>query len=516
MSSCAVINPYVKPKNNNFQETPTLANAVTYAEDTREIYYKAIRDYGGFNRFAGTALIGASSAALGLGIGGGSTSTITTLGLAGASLFGFNAWINGKPRMLTYQAGIDALNCTFVVYQPVRSFKTNDLDKKMVELDMKLIDLKVKLGEAEKTYSESSIPEGEFLKRAGRVLVNGQSAFEKGRQVKVITARAGVGLYDATQNIRAQVTKALIDTEGNVAELVASLSKAIPTNVGLITGRPFVDPPETKVKLRTIDQVILSLEKVTEEVHIRTLEIEKMITGFGSGPTQAQVESCAQIDAVEAGILFRTSPSSNVIINTAKADQSARIVISGGKPTFKASWVSQVPIDLKLGIVNHEFGGGDEAEVLIDVPADAKPGDYKLHVSDSGRGEKTLIVSVVGMIGSEPKLKLVTPAAVTNDPLVSKIQRSLVSFGCLPSVLENGKSSIDGQIGTVTRTAIDKYLEAQVGDESEQKDSVGVESDSDYLNRLNGVLTDDLERMKIEEAANADTSGFGCPATTPT
>ena len=484
LSSCAaLIDPYVKPSENNFRTTPSLDNAVKYAEDMREEYYNAISDYSGFNRFVGAALIGTTAAALGLGIGSGSASTISTLGLGGAGLFGLNSWLNGTPKQKAYQAGIEALTCTLAVFQPMRSFKSTFLDDNLGKLDIALIKLDNELRSIKDknfTAIESQSAE-EHIKRAEVVQVNGRSTLDKGKQAKALTARAGVALYDATQNIRAQVTKALTDTEGNVVELVASLAKSTQVNAGLITGKPHVKPPDAVTSFSSLS--INSLKNITDEVDLLTQDVEKIISGLASDLSKAQLESCAKVNLIEAGISFNASPSS-VELDVAKS-RSASIIISGGKTPYFARWINQIPIDLKLGIVDHGNGRADEAVVNIEATADAKSGVFELNIRDSGQGNKTLFVSVIETQNKD-KLPNTTKTIqkIQSVPLIKDVQDLLISLNCLPSTI-NGKPSNDGIFGTQTQKAIAAYFIAQeMNDKKQQEPFIGPDGMQNLKNTL--------------------------------
>lgn len=510
LSACAtVVNPYVKPATDNFKTDPTLASAATYAIDTRELYYKGISEHGGFNRFVGTSLIGAAAAAIGLGIGDGNGSTITELGLGGAALYGLSKWLKLKPKMLVYQAGIDAINCTLTMYGPVRSVNTEQLDEHLNLLPGELVTLEAALRTAKLAIKKPAQIQQIAFNRGEIILRNGRTTLAKGREAKNITARAGVGLYDSTQNIRSQVTRGLINSEGNLTELLVSLSKTIPLNAGLITGKPLETPPET-VSFSDIN--IDPLREAYEAVHSRTVAIEEIITGLSSGPSTDDVSTCTLINPIEAGFAFRTSPDSNVILDVSRADQPARIIISGGKINYSARWTSQMPADVELGVVDHDFGKENEAEVLLKVTKDSKPNTYELQITDSGRAAKTLIVSVVnnGSSNSSGTQASTGTSSQTIDPLVSTVQTLLIDARCLTPLKDNGESNADGISGKDTKEAITRYFTAMELTDQDIVDTFGDKNSPDLTKLINN-LNDLRKKREAKAVTGGDISEYLCP-----
>ncbi len=489
LASCmAVVDPYVEPKDDLFRETKSLTNAVKYAEDTRGVYYQAIREHTGFNRAVGSTLIGSTAAALVLGITNGSSDAITGLGVGGAGLYSLRNWLHGRPKLLAYQAGIDALTCTLTVFGPVRAIDSTgfdrDLDMKMTTLRNALPDLKTKLDIAKKKRGDES-PD---VVRAGIIFSNAEAALEKGGTVKTLRKRAAVTLYDAVHLIRSKVTKALTESEPDVASLVATLSKTIPIQAGLITGQPLDAPGELTTKLS--DHILNPLRDAADAVKEQTAVIEQMLIGLDTGPDSEQIEACSQIDATSAGLTFRVDPASSVHISAATPDRLTKIYLSGGVPPYSARWIGQTPgVDVSLQPVNHDYGSADDAEVEITVTAQAKRETYTLSLKDSGRGRATLLVHI------EPKFE----PKESNE--VSQVQQRLVDMGCLAQTRKDGKTNIDGDFGRRTRAAIAAFSKVNE-DNKEAIEALGKESHPTYLERLKEILNN-VSTTGCEAASSA-------------
>ena len=511
LSGCMVADPYLKPTVNTFRDAPTLSNAVKYADDTRELYYDGIRQHGGFNRVVGASLIGAAAAAVGLGIGNGHNSTITALGLGGASLYGLTTWLELKPKMLVYQAGIEALNCTLSIYGPLRTLDTDALTEALKLLPGEIVELQARLNSARKGIRSPTDIEQSSIERAAVILRNGENALKNGREARHVTRRAGVGLYEATQAVRIQVTKGLIDVEGDLSELVASLQKTIPVNASLITGRS--SEPTPAGSGGSLKHALLNpLEDAAAKVHARTQVIEGLIAGLGQEPSADLVAGCAHIDPVKAGFSFRSSPRSNVFLNAGQANQSSRVLLSGGQPPYWAEWTGQVPADIEL-TVNH-LRGENVAEVLLTPNAQTTAGTYAIEVGDSGtssRAVKTLVVTVTAPGSSEIRVEP-PPSLTRRDPKVSTLQTLLVDNRCLAALNSDDMSSIDGISGDQTKAAIARYLDAMFEGDNDAIEAKFDSKDAPNIDKLITEISDLRDKRLAKEKKKESVKEFLCSA----
>lgn len=80
------------------------------------------------------------------------------------------------------------------------------------------------------------------------------------------------------------------------------------------------------------------------------------------------------------------------------------------------------------------------------------------------------------------------------DNTIQIIQERLIKLGYLDALRPNGKRFDDGDLGPVTRSAIDRFLEAEELVGSDRIDTLGFETDPDYWTHLLSMLDDAQNR----------------------
>lgn len=451
VSSCSIVNPYVRVDDSKLKSGVTLQQAVTYAIDTRDEYYCAISEHTLFNRTIGIVVVGAAAAALAIGVTGGSTDVITGLGTGGAGLFGMHQVLYSANRPKIYVEGAKAIGCTLAAFVGVRAADTSKLEPALDTLAAQVMDLSSDLQKFPPGFSdvEGQVP------RARKVLEVGRTTLARGREANALIRSAGVRLYDAVEGIRAQVNTALLSNEPDVAQLVSGLSKTIPAYAQSITGSEFAVPPTQGTGHADLRDDVRQVMQKANRVETTSREVESIIASIGTAPTAAQVEACG-INATDAGLNFRVDPTT-VVVDTSAADPTADVIASGGKAPYHAQWAGEVPgSDVTLHPVDHDRGSRNQGVITITATQSAAAGNYKLLVTDEGNGRGTVLVTIRSTGGQRGGTAAGTASGMTGDSVVVEVQKKLIELGCLASTREDGKTNADGELGAVTEAALKK------------------------------------------------------------
>jgi hypothetical protein len=493
-TGCAVINPYVSADDTAVAAKPSLANAVAYAEDTRNTYECAVSEYTWMNRTVGVTLIGAAAAAAAVGITGGSTDVITGLGVGGAALFGIDRLLYREARLRAYTEGAKAIGCTLTAFAPLRTVELNDPNDPDNNLDTLLAQLLIDLGTLESALK--SAPQAahsfEFIEGT-RILQAGKDTLGRGRTAQSALAVAGIRLYESVEGIRSEVNKALLSSEPDVQELVQGLSQFIPANAALIAPQPAAGPtppPSKAPPLSDFETERNLIRTAMNAVAQTSAKVETILARLGSEPTQEQLAAC-MFDAAASGATFSVAPTT-LTLNTGSAATSGVIIAGGGKGPYHAAWFGTPP-DSKVTLdpVNHDGGAPNQATITVKAEKGAGPAVYNLLVTDEGAGRRTVQVIVTN--DSQPTARPTTvppppPTPAAKDEELEKAQVLLIELKCLPALQANGASSADGVWGPATATAIDN-LAVATGDTAENlKTAIGTYGDDDFTKKLLEVL----------------------------
>jgi len=523
-SGCAVINPYVRANDERVRQHPTLDDAVVYAANTRQAYYDAIRDHTAFNRGAGLMIVGLAGAAAGLGITGGSSEDITALALGGAGLFGMSRVLYSDRRLRIYAAGAQAITCTLGAFEGLRAIDGAELQVAVDDLDRNSRTLRGHI-EALPALPRSD----QRVVRAETILSAAEATVVRGRGALSLLRTGGVRIYDAVESTRAAVTDALVKTEPDLAEIVATANQSLRANAGLLAGRSFEPaapvPEGKKLQAGVYLDDILRIEREARIVEMARARVDSLLAAVGTPPTAEQLKACA-FDAEAAGLTFFTEPQSTVVVDAGSTDKKATVAIRGGKPPYHAQWVGSVPgTDVTLEPIDHGQGGKQGTLVIKADPA-AVGRSYQLLVTDEGAGRASLTVVVVagkGGGGSAEKPaaeKPAQPAPAKNDA-VERMQRKLIGLGCLPAKNPNGQPSDDGIWGDATAAAAKSFYVANRGKPEDfdgvdangkrvsDRGSFGDLGSADFLGKFDVLLNDPA-------AARCPQPGGGPPASPPT
>lgn len=468
-AGCSLVDPYVDPAPEIIQaydDRPSLDNAVKYAESQRKAYLAAISDQAILSNSVALSLVPMAGFAAWYGITAQYPQTILALALIGAGTYISTDYLVSKPRQLVYAAGADAITCTLgaiaplqVALERVKPEHNGDLtlSGRLLALKNSLDNLRNQLAVVEK----AGLGDAPEVAAARRTLADGQATLRQGMDADAILAAAGQTLYNAVQHIRDLVTKALIETQPNLAALAGSLASALPVRAGQIATLPAPLPPKVTTTTGLADlsrsgiaAMEAKLEELRQEVEQKALDIGLVIALVSQRPSDAMLKACG-VGIESAGVTFVVNPT-KIELNVPTSEQTVSLVISGGKPPYGAEWVGLTPA-IAPDLTYSADGTGI---VRLKIPAKTAAGRYQLRVHDGTNGESIATVDILAASTEQSGGQAAesTPRAL-GDPLVARIQRGLAARGKDPG-------TIDGQWGDKTTGAVQEFLAGATPDEA--------------------------------------------------
>lgn len=459
MSGCmSIVDPYVAPGSNSFRETKTIENAVTYAEDTREAYYRAISEHTMLNRASSLGIVGIAGSAAGLAITGGGGNLITGLGIGGASLFAGNTVLYKEARLRAYNEGAKAVTCTLGVFGPVRAAKQTVLQTQLNTLGAAASALDTAIAAA--SSAPNSDAKRTLLSRGRQVSTSASDTLTRGRSALGRLSGAGVRLYDAVQNIRSIVYSALLKSEPDIAELVQTLGKTIPANAGLLTGLPIGQQmPQDQTPKFKIDQdsPLYRLRSAIFATANASRDVEATLAKIGAAPSQSDIAAC-EIDTAATGLLFETDPPNTVVIDTSSDKPVAKIEIKGGKGPYHADWIGRDPGKLiTINPPNHS--GGGRAVLTLESSKKNAIGTFQLKIRDENTPATAKLQVVLDSSGGKSvEPKKTSKVAAEEKAKIMALQKDLIVLKCLPAKRQDGKKNDDGIWKERSDQALQKLL----------------------------------------------------------
>ncbi len=509
-ATTAVLNPYIEPAENAFKSTPSIANAFIYAESVRDEYGRALNDYALTNRASGIMAIGVATAAATLGISGGGSDALAALGTTGVGLVGMNSFLYREQRLKIYAEGQRAVGCVIDSYAGARNLDTEAIKNALSPIVAGINRLNSLLA----SVSGSALNDLRVIE--ARAVVNRANAIIS-RAASALTA--GTHVYEAVRSVQAQINRALIENEPDVAASVVALNQlfsaaavsqtAVPGTEGV--HNDFADPA-MEIQVRNIEQEAISLT-----TNVNTLEA-MLVSVADVGPG---LNDCA-VKAEELGLAFRTDPSSLVEVTTSSRDEFGVITARGGRAPYHARWIGMLPgAGITLLPPDHDTGRANEAEIRVKVEPAAIAGTFVLSINDESNGRASVqFVVRQGTAAVAPAS--VPPTATVSvqqpDEILRKVQEKLISLGCLAEKKPNSDPSNDGLWGDMTSTAINKFDQGFFGGMLSQ--TIGDRnSTADYYSRLDAQLksANDPTKQCVLHIATAESAGTsGATAAEPT
>jgi hypothetical protein len=505
MSGCALTNPHIE-----FEKRTALAAAasveigaaVTYAEQTKAAYRKALGQRAEFRNLLGVGLIPLMAATLALGIDGSHATEVLILGMTGAAAYGAGTWLDGKPVERAYIAGFNATTCAIDAIEPFRIAK-NDPDFGEFQAGLQAIDSKIehvdtqvgKIRDALSLMSADSL----LVSRANAdvdaalsVAANARTVRSNGVSLRREINLTGSRLVAAVDRITGEVDMAVHQSQADLqalASIIGGLGQAygkftaVPESLKSakdVKGAPNgLEQAGESLTLRTGETINLFAELQVLHNHVAALASTSRKVGdfvnvvAGSKPAEALKRCGVDPDEIAGDIAVDPEGPIEFQVN---AKSSVGRVIIGGRSPYRAMLVGNAP---GITVIQPELFG----PVFVVQSADGLvKGEYSLMVADGSGRRKTVLIRVANReaLSLEDVVKTLTEAEVR------RLQRAVCA-------------SVDGKWGSESTLRYRAYKQ-QVAPEKSNADFVKellAQADEEIEKRCRSALADvDEARLK--------------------
>ena len=444
----SLVEPYVnaQEKATAFRATPSITNAIIYAETLRENYYEAMGDHSRLNLLVGLALVPLTATAIGLGATGTSSDAVLALGLTGASLLGGHNLLYNKPRQASYAAGAGAINCVLTLYVPLVV-----ASRYVDEIQAAIVQVSDDISAAERILADhpEMHPQLDLLREA---VAAAKTARDRANAALGNVERSGEEIVQQVESIRNQVNAAVVQTDPDIAALASNLVGTLNLSAGRITGvAPTVpeQPVEAEPSL-TLD-LIAEVVELTSRLQQAELRLERFAAQAAERPSKESLEQCGA-DPLETGGTFAVSRTS-IDVAARDAAATANFRITGGRIPYVVRWDG---LELPGNVISTDMRTAS-ADVSLHVPKTSATGTFRLSViEDNGNGEQKLVE--IKLNPGQAQTPPPATAGPTSDAAVKGIQDALLAMGFRTVTAADGTTKKlkldDGIWGPDTATAL--------------------------------------------------------------
>ena len=386
LSSCSMLNPYkVGTIKNSSNKGGDLEAAITYANEVKESYRKALGEQATFTNALGILLIPTGAAALTMGIAGANSDAILITGGTGTSLFGVGNWLESKPRQAAYIAGYNAVNCAIEAVLPF-TFSKSDLEpfnKSMSTVDSNIQAVELNIYKVEQTKhnlirlirdnNDQQIQSAEeSIRSAKSVIASTIDARNKGFLVRIRRSRSGNALVTAVDAIKGQVYASIQKNQLDLSALstiISGLGQAysqfttVPDHLMPTDGEQpsEMDQGQSSYVEADSDQEVGTSKRQTQQEGLRSQldtdslalkesvdilltdkrqisDVVNLLTAEDSLPA---LEKCG-VDPSKIITDFTINPAGDVVFTEGQVGRATRSIIGGKKP-FGTTLSQSVP-----------------------------------------------------------------------------------------------------------------------------------------------------------------------------
>jgi hypothetical protein len=375
---------------NAYLADPSLDNAVSYANALRTEYFDKINTDALINAGSGLALIPIGALALFYGISGASRDVPLALGIGGAGLYAGASFLHSQPRQLIYAAGANAVTCAIAAVDPLR-LSPEERAELHADILRLVLDATV-LRQALSPFIDKAGPDIDYAKD---VLARAEATIDQAKRADAAAAQAGRTLFNAVQQIRGLVDRAVIANQPNLDALIAGLGSALPLRAGQIAPGIASHLPKGTVQAADINEAraFPALQVAVQNVEVSIARVKTLIDRLGAGPSADTLKACTNgISA--AALTFTVLPTTDLQFRAgASTPQTAAIVLSGGQSPYRWNWLGVVPGTALTAALTYDNSGSGIVTITVSPGTDT--GDYTISVADATGTSKTVAVHIV-------------------------------------------------------------------------------------------------------------------------
>lgn len=396
----SVVNPYLPFKREKPHEM-TIGQAVAYADTVKHRYRNAIGDDATFNRLLGAGLVATATALPIMALTKASSKSLGIVGMSGAGVYAFGAWLQGEARQRAYIQGYSGVNCAIEVVlplafdpkqQPYKSFQDamNGITARIAVLETAIANVK----------PEISV---QMLETARTAAAEGREAHHKGIDVQMRIASAGWRLATTVDRIIGEVDTA-IQTSASDLSTLSTIIGRLGSIYGEFPGVPTVSVfPTSDLSTRAyagqpaLGTTAEELAQKTADVASDTLIISQFVSLLPHVRPAETLKAC-RVDPET--IVTAMSIRPNRASFSGARDKTEPFLVQGGVFPYM---ISIEGTDSNLISVDQPTSFGPS--FTITVKAGAPAGVYALHVTDGSRRSTWLRLEVAGAESEEDTLE---------------------------------------------------------------------------------------------------------------
>lgn len=385
-TACAIMNPYVYPKDKAYPDSVLLARmptqqfagnigpAITYADQWRFTYVRAASQHATMRNVSAVALIPLSATALFYGITDhGSSDRITRLALGGASIYGANQFLTSNPRQELYLQGAHALTCAIAASRPfivtdtwLDSLRTESdtLTVALSDLDRARVNLQTQISASTLDPTSKALSAArEVEAKAAQASAEARALLSRSEIARMEISRSGQTLMNTVRAITDFVDSQIASTQpdleslrtlvGGLGDVAAGFAgNAWPTpgdSMGAtpVAARDGVAPNATQNLIR-IDELLFrdrpsSLDQARDQV-----ALAQSVVARSSIPIVVKLESIATA-GTQAGVVANCTPKDAALPFTVTPSGDTQTIAKGKFFTLEARGGAGIPRYQVLG-----------------------------------------------------------------------------------------------------------------------------------------------------------------------
>ncbi len=386
-TACAIMNPYVYPKDKAYPDSVLLAKmpthqfagnigpAIAYADQWRFTYVRAASQHATMRNVSAVALIPLSATALFYGITDhGSSDRITRLALGGASIYGANQFLTSNPRQELYLQGAHALTCAIAASRPFIVTDTwldslrresDTLTGDLSELERAQVNLRAQISaSALAPTSKALIAAKDAEIKAAQASADARALLSRSEVAQMEISRSGQTLMNTVRGITDFVDSQIASTQpdleslrtlvaglGDVAAGFAGNAWPTPGDSTGTTSVPTGDgvASDTAQKMRMLFDGLRILDRPSSLDQARDqVALAQSVVARSSIPIVVKLESIAAV-GTQAGVVANCTPKDAALPFVLTPSGDTQTVAKGKFLTLEARGGAGIPRYQVLG-----------------------------------------------------------------------------------------------------------------------------------------------------------------------
>ena len=440
-------------------EPMTLSQARVELLELRATYREAMALQLSTTQYAGAGLVALGALVTGLAAGKAHPDAIVGISLLGGTSYAIGALTLDRRRVLAFDAGIKALDCSYAAVIPL------DLGtKRLAALNVanQRLDTARKSAAAAANTLRASLTNDDKLKFLGAAdavaarrnleafdaaLVESEKAQRAATQLGEDTRELGQRLQNTVHTIAARVDGFIAQTVPDVSAVQqavaglggfaamfapgAGVDKTLATSLANFAPKSNSGTPDGQQAFAAFEVALKKLVVETAKLFDATAEVKDLLGTVNGASVVAALKACNAAD-----VILPMSLEPSALTLQSKSGAGKGFAMKGGTRPYTVRWLDAAPDGLNLSFVG---GLVDTAQIATSASTAVTPETYRLIVNDSTGQSAQLAVTVTASAGSTPPAG--NDPGNPNEPAVTDDQARTIN-GLAPLTLKGTKVSI--------------------------------------------------------------------------